>query len=115
MALQLIPDFHLKKNIYYISIGKVRNPPIFFCDIRFAFRKLRSSGSWHTGICVRVWFAWSCCSKFLNVEQLEKNAFLSFFSSRHSYTNLKIVNWGKVSITEPDVKKKNKPSIENKE
>lgn len=28
-----------------------------------------------------------------------------FFFNRHSYTNLKIVNWSKVSITEPDVKK----------
>lgn len=25
---------------------------------------------------------------------------LSFFFNRHSYTNLKIVNWSKVSITE---------------
>lgn len=27
------------------------------------------------------------------------------FFNRYSYTNLKIVNWSKVSIAEPDVKK----------
>lgn len=35
----------------------------------------------------------------------QKKAFLFFFFNRHSYTNLKTVNWSKVSITEPDVKK----------
>jgi len=33
----------------------------------------------------------------------QKNAL--FFFNRHFYPNLKIVNWSKVSITEPDVRK----------
>lgn len=95
-----------KANLFFLSaLERLETCQVFFGDTRFAFRKLRSSGSWHTGICVCVWFAWSCCSKFLNMEELEKCISFFFFFNRHSYTNLKIVNWGKVSITEHDVKK----------
>lgn len=125
VALQLILASHLKKKpknqtkpknpnthtytqnpskcIYCISIEKVGDLIECFCDIRFAFRKLRYSGRWHTWICVRVWFTQSCCSKFSNMEQ--PGCFCFCFFNRHSYTNLKIVNWSKVSIADPDVKK----------